>query len=166
MTSCEKCSAIFSRKKCLHQNCPSHREELAAFQKEIDEHIENMVVQAWHPRTKAPEVQASKTKNNNVVSRIQSPNNHYHSAQTSGIHHSPGKNKAAGDIPPRNHKQTFSTPAAPPNDKALGILLPAQPPIFSSTRSSNGRAPLLQSGGSGFNSPRVHSREQQTNTRL
>ncbi len=80
---CETCPAIFSKRKCLHQFCPAHRAELAAFQKKIDNHIHKMMVQAWYPRTKALEVQTSKTENNIVVSRIQSRKHHHHSAQTS-----------------------------------------------------------------------------------
>ncbi len=134
--TCEKCSAIFSRKKCLHEKCPSHRAEVAAFQKKIDNHIHKMIVQAWYSRDKAPEVQPPhETENNIVVSRIQSPKHHHHSAQTSGVMHFPGKNEAVGDsISPRNHQQTFSAPTAPPNDKAPGILLSAQPPIVSLLR--------------------------------
>ncbi len=52
-TNCETCPAIFSRKKCLHQNCPSHKAELTAFRRKIDDHVHAMAVQAWHPRTKA-----------------------------------------------------------------------------------------------------------------
>ncbi len=163
--TCEKCSAIFSKKKCLHQNCPAHRAELTAFQRKIDEHIQEMVVQAWHPRDNALEVQTPETENNtNVVSRIKSPN-HHHSAQTSGNSHSPGKTEAAGDIQ-RNHKQLFPLRLPPPNEQYRIGFAPDATSYLLSTRSSNGRAPLLQSGGSGFDSLRAHSREQQTNTRL
>ncbi len=160
--TCEKCSAIFSKKKCLHQNCPAHRAELAAFQKKIDNHIHKMIVQAWYPRTNALEVQTPETENNIVVSRIHSPkHHHYHSAQTSGSSHSPGKNEAAGEIHHRNHKQLFPLRLPPPNEQYRIGFAPDATSYLLSTRSSNGRAPLLQSGGSGFDSLRAHGLEQQ-----
>ena len=137
--ACESCPKIFSREKCLHAKCSEHKVELAAFKRKVDEHIHEMVVQAWHPRTKALEVQTPEIEKSNVVSRKQSPKHHHHSAQTSGNSHSPGKNEAAGDVrPPRNHK-TFSAPAAHPNERIASDLLPMRPPIC---------APLAQPGQS------------------
>lgn len=126
--TCETCSAIFSRNKCLHAKCPAHQAELAAFQRKIDEHIQAMVVvQAWHEvhRGSTPH----ETENNNMVSRTFPQNHYHHSAETSGIHHVPGKNEAVGDItPPRN--QTFSAPAAASNERIAPDLLPGATSFF------------------------------------
>ncbi len=128
--TCEKCSAKFSRKKCLHQFCPAHQAEVAAFQKEIDEHVQELVVRAWHPRTKAPEVQASKTKDDNVVSRIQSPkNHHYHSAKTSGSH-SPEKTRQPEIYHPEITNRLFLLRLHLLMNCIASDLLPMRPPIF------------------------------------
>lgn len=142
--TCEKCSAIFSRKKCLHENCPSHREELAVYQRRIDNHIHKMVVQAWYPRTKALEVQPLTRPKTTSWSRAYNPRKSTIVRRPPRSSSSPRENQAVGDVlPPRNHKQTFSAPAAPPNDKAPGILLPAQLPIHISPLAQPGQSARL-----------------------
>lgn len=128
--TCETCPAIFSRKKCLHQNCPSHEAELAAFRRKIDEHIQAMIIREWYPYTKAPGGSIpQETENNSAVSRTQSPKKYHHNAQTSGHH--PGQHTAVGDsLSSRNHKQTFSAPTAAFNKRIASDLLPVRPPIF------------------------------------
>lgn len=50
--NCETCPKCWSG-KC--RQCPKHQAELAAFQRKIDNRIHAIAIEAFHPRTKAPD---------------------------------------------------------------------------------------------------------------